>query len=117
MSGLAPGLEDISLTRNDAPNQEAYAQPTNGLTVDQYLKIIGDFGPYQIRNYFIVASAWFACSWTTLCMVTALSAVAAGTHVQLHADRMLVAGVQQCSPSLETSWWLLQHSPLHLPSG
>jgi len=42
---------------------------TSGLTVDDYLNMIGDMGPYQRRHYLLVASAWIACSWCTLNMV------------------------------------------------
>ena len=80
MAGLAPGLganlEDISLRTPRAtdsddshPGEGAFSPVRDGLSVDAYLSVIGDFGPYQIRNYFIVASAWFACAWTTLVMV------------------------------------------------
>ena len=70
MSGLVPGpkLEDVQL---DQASEEAHADISEGLTVDEFLAIVGDFGPFQIRNYFIVAGAWAACSWCTLSMVRA----------------------------------------------
>jgi len=74
MSGLLPGakLDEVQVT-SDHASEEAHADVGQGVTVDEYLEIIGEFGPYQIRNYFIVASAWAACSWCTLSMVCLLS--------------------------------------------
>jgi len=39
------------------------------VSVDESFAIVGDFGPYQKRHYFIVASAWVPCALVTLSTV------------------------------------------------
>ena len=41
-------------------------EPTS---VDDWLRGVGEFGPYQRRHFAIVTSAWFFLSWGTLSMV------------------------------------------------
>ena len=33
------------------------------ISIDEYLGHVGEFGYYQKKHYFLVATAWISCSW------------------------------------------------------
>jgi len=61
-----PGSVTSAGDEEDAIIEE---QVSKFISIDDYLGHVGEFGYYQKKHYFLVASAWIPCSWITLSMV------------------------------------------------
>ena len=74
---LGPAEEPLVSTKSmagievEAPHdvEEETSETSSAVSIDTILGLIGEFGAYQRKHYVLVASAWIACSWVTLCMV------------------------------------------------